>query len=1387
MAARSSKSGPPTRRRWRLIRRSCLLVLLLLVLALVFVTQSGVLRHAVLPVIARMTGCETTSSHVILRADGTLVLRDLRLSIADLDNPARQVLHAPLCRIGLDPISLLTGGVLVTDMTLERPTVRLSQGQDMSVNIAPLLVGTPSGSLPGRLPEIHVVDGALELGEHGDTWYSPLATLRVRGGLYAQHGAPGQYRIDLVEFDPDRLLTTASTTRLTGLVDVDAKEASIRLANVDLSTWSQHSAPTPYRALWGQLAVRGVVTSATFTYSADGMGADFELAEGGVNIPVPVTFDDAADSDGRVREGLLPMRDVRGVIGFRPSGVTAELAGRAKDLRCTVDFRTDGLQLDSPITCEITLPGYALEEQPELLPFAPSVARKIVSRFSGPTAEVSGGVRIERDVAGDWTYQGELFIDHGMARYEEFPYPIEDISAHFVFDEKEFTIARMTGRGPTGGRLTAEGFVSPPGTGAEVVVDVVVTDLPMDDVFRDAFPADRRPVYDVLFNEQAHRDLIEAGLILPAADAARLRARVREIDRILAVNSVDLGANVDALREERREIEEQLRIPTFELGGLATLNVYVHRPLGENTRYSTTIDMEIDQAGIVPKAFPYPVIADGVRLEIANDVVNILPTELRGVTGATGVISGEVAYAPDGGGYDPRIAIRARDVPVDAYLAQALPGDETDASALGGISARGLIEALGVVGKVDCNADVLSRPSGDIGFHAEVGLQGMASPPGESLPIRDIQGGLVVTEHRLAVENLSGTIADAPFTLSLEARLPDELDNRTGGLEGVIRTEGFDLRQPVEGLLEPLAPDAAARVAEARASAAPSGTIEAELSFAVRSSVLSYELSVAHCEDVAFDALGGRMAIDAWQGTAAITSDDVRFDDVRGMLRYESDPPVQVQLDGTMRIRDEVERADLSFGAKEMRFESALLRDVLGAAGRDAIATLEPRGFFDLNGTYQVGTDGTPRRSWSMSPRALSFLYRGAPVELGFVDGQVTSSPEGGRIENVTLGDDGWVATFDGVWSADPALRVQTTIDLEADGLPQSLRALLPDDLDTTLRGVELAISDTLTMHDAYLLFDAQQPDGMAAELLFDADIHFAGASFSPGVPISDANGMARVGFTRAPGALAGEIDVSFAVPRARLAGAQVSDVSAVLVSGSQPGTFVLPHFAAAMHGGRMTGRAIIDSTESGAGAYEVQTEMVGVDFGGLLADYRDPAEEETSAVHRGVLDASLRVAGQLEATDDPTRRGRGFVRIEGGDVLNMPGVMPILELSNLQPPAGEEVDLAFADFSVTGNRLLFEDLFLYSDTVRIEGLGTIGWPSLDLDLVMRSTGTRHIPIISELLENLRNELIVTRVSGTLYDPSFRYEQLSGTRRLVGTIFGGDEESRQTPDETRAQ
>jgi hypothetical protein len=169
--------------------------------------------------------------------------------------------------------------------------------------------------------------------------------------------------------------------------------------------------------------------------------------------------------------------------------------------------------------------------------------------------------------------------------------------------------------------------------------------------------------------------------------------------------------------------------------------------------------------------------------------------------------------------------------------------------------------------------------------------------------------------------------------------------------------------------------------------------------------------------------------------------------------------------------------------------------------------------------------------------------------------------------------------------------------------------------------------------------------------------------------------------------------------------------------------------------------------------------------------------DERAPDESRGRVDAEFSLTGIVDNAG--SRRGRGSIIVGGERVINVPLLVPLLRITNLQLPIAERLDFASARFFLSGEVINLEEILVSSRTVAIEGVGTATMPDYDLDLRFVARNKGGIPILSPIFERIRNELVTGEVRGTIGDPSIRIRPFSGTRRMVNSAIGND---RSTPD-----
>jgi hypothetical protein len=465
--------------------------------------------------------------------------------------------------------------------------------------------------------------------------------------------------------------------------------------------------------------------------------------------------------------------------------------------------------------------------------------------------------------------------------------------------------------------------------------------------------------------------------------------------------------------------------------------------------------------------------------------------------------------------------------------------------------------------------------------------------------------------------------------------------------------------------------------------------------------------------------------------------------------------------------------------------ESKLVRSL--AARLDAslagwLTEVRMRGSFAAQAQHVSGPGGRST-SGEVRPTKLGLTRQGVDIELDPVEGVIAFGPEGGRIEGLTAKADGWTLGADATWTSGAAWRLDATIALQSSGLPASLRAALPGQAGEAFDAVGLVVGGSLSMPGAALSVAPRPGGGLGVG--FEGTVAFAEVRIDPAMPIVIDAGRAAIRATGEPGTPS-LVEVAFEGDALSLAGVRMAGARAQLAT-SADGGITIGGISADVHGGALAAQAVIGAPTSGSGRarpgrpWELRAELSDVRFGDLMdnlrATERAPSASESAQstpAWRGLMDASLTLSGH--AGDVGSRVGRGSLRVQGtpdrpAEVIRLPGMMPLLRLSNFQLPMGERLDFAHSEFHVRGDLLVFDELSVRSRSLAIEGYGAMRLPELDLALRFNSRSLSRVALLSDLFEGVRNELVTTTVTGTAYDPRFEFEQLSRTRDLIAELM----------------
>ncbi|MBX3407814.1 MAG: hypothetical protein KF869_13730 [Phycisphaeraceae bacterium] len=1454
------------RRRVRLCVRLLLFVPLGLVLAVLLLARSPMVRNGIAEQLAEMTGAEVQIRKARIDVTGRLIARDVEFIAPGLDGPASKFVTVRKAEIDLDWSGVFSwsgfGSPRPVAVRLYNPVFRLSQSfDDGSVNLGALgRGGSGSGAAIGGAvgasggpPTVDIFDGRLEFAEHSARLerFELLNTIHVAGSMVAERD--GSYTIKMQEIGRTSVpgAVTAPLPRgmiLAGSVHLPKAEASLRLLNLPLEAWPPEAVPTAFRDIWRRLGIQGRIRETVFAYDrASGVRLTMKPQDVAMDILIP------AERGGDL-PGDLSLSKVNGRIELSRQGLHADLEGVFEDqtFPARVVLHTEGTSFDCALTCDISAEGLNVARNPGFLPYVPRTAREYFEFFSGPTGEVDARVTIARgppiggEAAPVVVTDGRLTVRNGTAAFHKFPYPFHSMQGRATFDDKRINILDITGIGPTGARLRGSAQISPLTDDAQADVSITVTGVPVDEHLRRAMPGSRRRILEVLFNEPRHDALLAAGLVRPPAPPGEPAASDAESD--------------DGPHE-------------FRFGGVADIDIRVHRPLGRDVEWNTDVVVRFAEAGILPEPFPFPILARDVELRISDDAAALTRGTFAGLRGGRAELAANIVLRENGENViRPSIRIDAAGVPVNNLLIHAVPED-ADADRIQAVSAKSILRRLMIDGNVDCTAVIVDAGRGDesVDYDVSVRMESLearprrTTPDGESAEVRitGVSGAVRVRPTEVRVEHLTGTLVEheasgamaaacGAFTLDLSAQLiPPETEEgttRSGAIVAEADVRGLSLGAPLSPLLAVFSSDASRAVGDVQARRSPEGRADVALRIDVAEGADSPRVraAFANLRDVSFAALAGRVHLREPTGTATLgdepaegeadqrKSSRVAFDHFHAGIDYDNAPACSLALHGAFLFDAKapegtpLERliadADMSIEMRDAAFESRFVEDLLAEglepATVDRLRALEASGRFDAH----VDLRGeVPSASGLIGPRSLEFTRLGRRVRLpalhGHIAFQTTPDPNAvsgapsrridGRVEAFGCAADGWGAEADGNWSYVPGRGLSADLSLAVQGqtLSDDLLGLLPADVADGAVAVSLRIDGGFSMPEARLVLALadDDPEGDRTTVAFDGTFRFAGGAADVGVGITNAEGEAIVAARVEPGR---GPDVAAEVCLARFEVVDLTLTRGLVEIVSRPETdsegrvrtgLEIVAATADCHEGRVWTTARIGPAPADGRGREFQADVLaaGVLFApvleeltrvpdadaasdggpsrGRVAETGEAPRDRSGAVAmpgdrtRGMIDAWLAVAGRTGEID--SRTGRGAVRVANGDVIRLPVVLPLVQMSNLMLPSSDRFDYMQGEFHLRGRVAEFERVAVLSETVSLMGWGTVTLPEMSLDMRFNSRSNKRVPVLSDIFEALRDEIVTTRVQGTVAEPEVRSESLAMTRTVIGMLI----------------
>lgn len=1341
-------------------------------------TDSFLTRWVVMSQLGARVGGQARATGVSLSRDGTLAMENVEIRAPGVPGEGGVIFRAQRIVVHLELRTLLSGSPRLDTITLDQPLARLSQSlDDGSVNVAALTPEKSAGG-PIEIPRMIVRDGVIELGEHskgsgGGAPSAPVFTslrrIPVEGEVERSRDESGRMDIAFHELDQNgQPLAGPGGLQVEGSLSKDA--VTIDLGVLDLADWPAAAMPRPLRKTYESLNLQGRVYDAQLTYEFSGnVEAKASLSGVAVTLPVEARSEKPGEAGPPRR---LRMQDVRGTLAIRNSGLSADVDGLLEELPYHVELEYKGTSADAPFTGLMRCTDFTLGKNPEILRFAPDKVRERLAQFSDPTGVLDAEIHLDRGAPkggtpSDIVVTGSLNFRKTTAAFTRFPYRFYNMSGVVRFSESEVVIEDIKGEAPGGVTMSARVVVAPPNDDAAVDVDVTVNNLPVDDALREAMK-ERVALIDAVFSRAQYRKLVDKGYIAGPGGEGESRER-----------------------------------PRFELGGRANVHTHVYSPPGKESPWHDKVEIDLLDAGLLTDKVPYPVLAKGLHIVKDDERITVSGGTLTGPKGGqirlhadadiNALLKPETPAVPD-------LELSATDLPLDAMLLDAIPHTA-------GLERVGLVDRLrklNLRGLINLAAK-LHNKNDDVDYRVQVDAsQCLAAPLGPDgaprVAWRDIDGSVDASPEQVTAD-LTGRV-NPPDRGPPSGRTRVKATYRAGTLEAAIDATQLDLALPIEDIIDPLAPQAAAQVAGLRASRHPAGSLDGHLEvLSPPDAPVRLVATITKTSDASAMMENGRVGISLNQGTIGVSMPQgpdapakLTFDAAAGTSTFDAQPAGSFLVSGGLRVdgRPDEEGRSVSLKLTDARFDCGLLRMAAQDAGvhgaTDFFDSARPRGVFDLD----LSLSSTPDRSgWnargSLSPKSLTLAFDGVDVQWPQMSGRLEFDGESGRIDHIVAKAPSWEARLDGsfVREASGTTRLEAAGSVNADSLTPDLVAVLPKVLRTAASDLSVGITGQLSIPEIQVRL-AMDPQGAISDLTVDGNSQVRGLTIEPGVNIDRAEGAIDFSAQRSPGTPV-SYELFGVLPAARVGGVDVTGAR-VRVAGTPDGRVIVPQFSADCHGGKITGDATVSAsageTQNAPLApggvhgreYQVSVRASGVRFASLLQDWkalpaasREPSSAEPDR-SRGELDANVTLAGVIG--DAASRRGRGSGAIAGGTVLTLPLIVPLVRVSNLELPVDEPLDFANAEFFIQGPYVNFEQLSVFSKSVQITGFGTLEWPGMQLDMRFRPKARNRIPLVTSLVESVRDELLAAQVQGTLAQPEVEMKTLSGTTRFVGRIFG---------------
>jgi hypothetical protein len=288
---------------------------------------------------------------------------------------------------------------------------------------------------------------------------------------------------------------------------------------------------------------------------------------------------------------------------------------------------------------------------------------------------------------------------------------------------------------------------------------------------------------------------------------------------------------------------------------------------------------------------------------------------------------------------------------------------------------------------------------------------------------------------------------------------------------------------------------------------------------------------------------------------------------------------------------------------------------------------------------------------------------------------------------------------------------------------------------------------------------------GSALDVDFGVKVALKDASMNIGVPIAHASGTVQLDGTVRRGrlaALSGPLDL----PALQVAGRSASTFHADFYKPASQDALRIGKITGNLADGNLAGQVDLGFPDHGASRYVINLVLRDADIRQLSGDLSPDLS--------GELSASLALEGDW--SDPRSRRGRGDVTVSGKQMYKIPLVLGLLQVTNLALPISSPFNQGSARYSVDGQTVTFDSLELRSRDMLMSGSGQLNFATRQVKMTFFTDNPTwpKLPIIGDLVQTARHELLQIHVKGTLEEPKVTASSANTLTTTVDEVLRGE-------------